>query len=65
VGAVDGDAVKTGACYIAAGTEYISLDSARDGNILHIVVTSGCQNRKAAVFFIFQAYGLELFKTVD
>ena len=49
--AVDGDAVEAGTCYIAAGTEFISLDSARDGNILHIV-TSGCQNCKGAVNFL-------------
>ena len=49
--ATDGDPVEAGACYIAAGTEYISLNSAGNKNILH-VVTSELSKRKGAVNFL-------------
>ena len=49
--AVDGDPLEAGVCYIAAGTEYVSLESAGNGNILH-VVASGLSKRKGAVNFL-------------
>ena len=49
--AVDGDHIEAGICYIAAGTEYVSLDSAENGNVIHIM-TSEWPKRKGAVNFL-------------